>query len=155
MDAIKTLLDRYGITDPAAGKGVGEFTNLEIKILYDALIDRGDDSLVEALRVGVDIEDMDIDDLEEALLSAKHRDIKKVYTNLMNGSYNHLDAFCSNLAKFGVDCESDRLIIEELSIPFSGPGPAPNSGDGISDGSGWGSATGRNKFRARTGTELW
>ena len=36
-----------------------------------------------------------------------------------------------------MDCESDKLIIEELSAPFSGPGPAPNSGDGISDGSGW------------------
>ena len=55
----------------------------------------------------------------------------------MNGSYNHLAAFCSNLAKLGVDCESAKLITEELSTPFSGPGPAPNSGDGIPDGSGW------------------
>ena len=137
MDAIKTLLGRYGITDPAEEKGAGEFTNPEFKILYDALIGRGDDSLVEALLVGVFIEETDIQDLEVAIGLATRRDIKKVYSNLLQGSLNHLDVFCSNLAKLGVDCESDKLIMEELSTSSSGPGPAPNSGDGISDGSGW------------------
>jgi hypothetical protein len=86
MDAIKALLDRYGITDPAEEKGVGEFTNPEFKILYDALIGRGDDSLVEALLVGVFIEETDIQDLEVAIGLATRRDIKKVYSNLLQGS---------------------------------------------------------------------
>ena len=53
MDAIKTLLDKYGIADPAAGKEVGEFTNPDLQAMYDELIDAGSVSLVDALEVGV------------------------------------------------------------------------------------------------------
>ena len=49
MDAIKTLLDRYGISDPAAGNEEGEFTNPELQALYDKLIEKGSDSLIDAL----------------------------------------------------------------------------------------------------------
>ena len=93
MDAIKTLLDRYGLPDPAAGKGVGEFENLEIQGLYNELIARGNLSFEEALNVGVDIEEMDIEDLNDFIATAVKRDIKKVYTNLREGSYHHLAAF--------------------------------------------------------------
>ncbi len=47
--------------------------------------------------MGVIIEETDIEDLEKALDLTVHRDIKRVYTNLMAGSYNHLAAFESKL----------------------------------------------------------
>ena len=100
MDAIKTLLDRYGIPDPAKGKGIGEFTTEEFDTLYAQLVAQGRASLVEALTVGVTIEDKDIDDLKLALVDAEHRDIRTVYTNLLSASYNHLSAFKSQLAKY-------------------------------------------------------
>ncbi len=90
MDAIKTLLDRYGLADPAAGKAPGEFRNQDLQELYGILIERGDESTIEALRVGVEIEETDIDDLTAAIAAARRRDIKTVYTNLMNGSLNLL-----------------------------------------------------------------
>jgi hypothetical protein len=102
MDAIKTLLDRYGISDPAAGNEEGEFTNPELQALYDKLIDKGSDSLINALWVGVMIEETDIDDLTDAIASTTRRDIKSVYSNLLQGSLNHLHAFVSTLEKFGV-----------------------------------------------------
>jgi hypothetical protein len=100
MDAIKTLLDRYGIPDPAEGKGPGEFFNQEINILYNELIVRGSSSLEEAFNVGVVIEAEDISDLEAAYEETDHKDIGTVYLNLLAGSANHLRAFVSHLSKY-------------------------------------------------------
>lgn len=102
MAAIKTLLDRFGIPDPAAGKAAGEFFNPELQALYDDLTEQGKQSLVEALKVGVLIEETDIDDLNEAMTSTTRKAIKTVYGNLLEGSLNHLKAFVSRLAKLGV-----------------------------------------------------
>ena len=95
MDAIKTLLDRYGLDDPALGPG--EFNNKDLKALYDALISQGNVSVTDALQVGVTIEETDIDDLTKALAGAVHKDITRVYKNLRDGSHNHLKAFKSKL----------------------------------------------------------
>jgi hypothetical protein len=96
MDAIKKLLDKYGIADPALGQG--EFTNDKLQDLYDSLIERGRISLFEAFKVGVIIEETDIDDLNKGILASEaHTDIVKVYNNLLEGSLRHLDAFNSHL----------------------------------------------------------
>ena len=100
MDSIKTLLDRYHLTDPAEGNGIGVFTNSDLQALYFELIDKGGKSVLDALQVGVIIEETDIADLTEALNVTVHRDIKRVYANLMAGSYNHLAAFESKLSNY-------------------------------------------------------
>jgi len=100
MDAIKKLLDKYSLADPAAGKGIGEFTDPKIQALYNTLILQGSISKVDAFKAGVLIEETDIDDLKKAIAAARHDDIIKVYNNLLLGSYNHLDAFNSQLAKY-------------------------------------------------------
>ncbi len=101
MDAILTLLNRYGIDDPASSD-VGVFNNQTLQDLYDDLIAKGNNSIIEALEVGVDIEVLDIADLAAEIAVTNLKDIKRVYTNLMNGSWNHYNAFVSNLAKRGV-----------------------------------------------------
>ncbi len=102
MDAIKTLLVRYGLPDPAESNGIGVFTNGDLQNLYSVLTAQGCVSIIEALEVGVSIEETDIDDLNAALLLTNHKDIKNVYNNLLQGSKNHLKAFVSNLATQGV-----------------------------------------------------
>lgn len=99
MDAIGTLLTRYGIADPAAGNGVGEFTNPDLQALYDQLVAQGDQSLANALRVGAAIEEIDIRDLIEELAAVEHSDIQRVYERLEQGSENHLRAFVSTLER--------------------------------------------------------
>jgi hypothetical protein len=99
MDAIKTLLGRYGIADPAADNGPGVFDNEKIQDLYSSLMEKGVLSKKDALEVGVIIEETDIDDLTSALELTSHTDITNTYTNLRLGSYNHLSAFKSQLAK--------------------------------------------------------
>jgi hypothetical protein len=98
MDAIKTLLDRYGIPDPALDME-GEFTvESGLQQIYNNLIMQGQTSLVDAFKVGVAIEEMDIVDLKEGIeISIKHKDITTVYKNLLKGSENHLAAFEYNL----------------------------------------------------------
>jgi hypothetical protein len=95
-DAIKALIDRYGLQDPAMN-GVGFFTNPDLQALYNTLIARGSQSLSEALMVGAAIEEIDILDLEEYLSQVDNADIQQVFTNLKSGSYNHLKAFTSTL----------------------------------------------------------
>lgn len=99
MDAIKNLMMKYGVSDPAAGNGYGVFTNQELQVLYDKLIVDGSVSKRAALEVGVLIEELDIGDLEEAMSATTHNDIKNVYSNLLQGSFNHLAAFESQFAK--------------------------------------------------------
>ena len=105
MDAVKTLLDRYGIPDPAGDNREGVFTDQDLQDLYTGLIQQGSVSVVEALKVGVFIEETDIDDLTAGIASTKRRDIKNVYSNLLQGSLNHLKSFVSNLASYGVTYE--------------------------------------------------
>ena len=93
MDAIQRLITRYGLTDPVADDVIGTFTDPDLQELYDDLIEAGEVSLEEALKVGVAIEELDIADLERALTETDKRNIERVFQNLLNGSNNHLDAF--------------------------------------------------------------
>ncbi|HQP30072.1 MAG TPA: DUF2202 domain-containing protein [Deltaproteobacteria bacterium] len=100
MDALKVLLDRYGIADQVAGNGVGQFKNQDLQALYDDLVAQGLVSLIDAMNVGVTIEETDIEDLKTALaVGGLPADVKRVYGNLLNASYSHLDAFNYQLDK--------------------------------------------------------
>jgi hypothetical protein len=101
MDAIQTLIDRYGLVDPVAGAAVGEFTNVALQELYDELVAQGSGSLTEALAVGALIEELDIADLQERITEVTHADVAQVYESLLNGSENHLRAFVSTLGRYG------------------------------------------------------
>ncbi len=98
MEAVRTLIDRYGLADPAAAE-VGVFTNPTLQGLYDQLVADGRTSLADALRVGAAIEEIDILDLQERLAQTDQADIELVYENLMKGSRNHLRAFASTLTR--------------------------------------------------------
>ncbi len=95
--AIGTLLVRYSVPDPALNKPTGVYVDAKLAALYSQLMAKGLQSAKDALEVGVLIEKTDIADLEAALKSTVKLDIKRVYTNLMNGSYNHLEAFETTL----------------------------------------------------------
>ncbi|MGD8815467.1 MAG: DUF2202 domain-containing protein, partial [Anaerolineales bacterium] len=96
-DAVKVLLDAYGLADPAVGKAPGEFVNADLQDLYDQLIDQGAQSLSDALKVGAAIEEIDILDIEAYLAQTENPDIRRVYENLIKGSRNHLRSFVSTL----------------------------------------------------------
>lgn len=91
--AVQNLLRQYGITDPTAGKALGEFTQPSFTALYQDLIKAGSLSNADALKVGLKIEELDIYDLQQAAAQTSRDDIQRVYENLLRGSRNHLRSF--------------------------------------------------------------
>ena len=98
MDAVENMCKKYGVNISGVNETkVGEFVLPELQSLYDTLVAQGSVSLTEGLKVGVAIEEKDIADLTEAM-EGMPADVVKVFTNLRNGSYNHLSAFKNALA---------------------------------------------------------
>ena len=100
MDAVLNLLGKYELPDPAEDKEIGEFYNEDLQSFYSSLVERGKESLVDALNVGVEIEEKDISDLQGYLSITKKEDISQVFENLLDGSNRHLDAFNRNLTNY-------------------------------------------------------
>ncbi len=121
MDAVKLLIEKYGLSDPVKGMGVGEFSNPEFSELYSKLTAEGNKSVVDALKVGALIEEKDIVDLQKYISETNKEDIKVVYENLMKGSRNHLRAFVSMLEKYGVKYKPQYLSIEEYNSIVNSP----------------------------------
>lgn len=101
MDAVLTLLGRYDLPDPAAGKAAGAFTNQTLQKLHDQLVADGSSSTLAALQVGVTIEELDIRDIEVAKLATSRTDILTTYDDLTRGSRNHLRSFYGKLKGLG------------------------------------------------------
>jgi len=100
MDAILNLLVKYHLPDPASQQ-VGVFTDHSLQALYDQIIVDGSESLLAAMQVGVLIEQVDIEDLQEAIAGTAKTDLRQVYGNLLNGSQNHLAAFTAQVESLG------------------------------------------------------
>ena len=113
MDAVLTLLQRYKVADPVAGMGVGEFATEHFQTLYNDLVARGSQSLIDALKVGCTIEEIDIIDLWNCMAVTTHKDVLNVYQNLEAASENHLRAFVGQLASGGVTYEPQYLSDEQ------------------------------------------
>lgn len=101
MDAILMLLNKYKIPDPVGTNGVGVFNNSTLQTLYNQLVADGNTSVLNALKVGATIEDLDIFDLTNALTTIDNQDIRLVYSMLTKGSRNHLRSFYGNILKVG------------------------------------------------------
>ena len=93
MDYISALLVTYGIKNPTIGKKAGVFTNKELSTLYKTLVAKGKTSAIDAIQVGIIIEEKDLADLATLSKSITQTDIKTAVAFLKKGSENHLRAF--------------------------------------------------------------
>ena len=95
IDSAQGLCEKYGIDISNVDEDqVGNFVLPVLQDLYDNLVEQGTQSLVDALGVGVFIEELDIGDLTDAIEKMEMpADVINVYENLREGSYNHLEAF--------------------------------------------------------------
>ncbi len=96
MDAVEALIEKYNIENTASTT-FGVFNHPDFQELYDALIESGSQSLVDALKVGATIEDVDIYDLDDYLSKTENADIISVFEFLNCGSFNHLNGFINQL----------------------------------------------------------
>lgn len=100
-ESIRSLLEIYAVADPAAGKAAGEFASDELQELYNDLMAQGGTSQLDAVKVGIAIEERDIADLKARIAATDREDLASVYGNLLRGSENHLRAFNRQLDRLG------------------------------------------------------
>jgi len=93
MDSAQALCEKYGVDISNVDEAeIGVFVLPALQELYDTLIAQGYQSELSGLMVGEYIELTDIDDLHHAQ-EGMPTDVIKVFENLKEGSYNHLDAY--------------------------------------------------------------
>ena len=115
--AVKSKIDKYGLTDPVDNDDVGIFVNKKLAKLYETLIDQGNQSEMDALWVGAAIEEIDMIDLQEAIDAADHPDIARTYQSLKDGSENHLRAFVYVIETEGMDYSAqylDQRVVDDI-----------------------------------------
>ena len=122
-------------------KTPGVFIDAKLQDLYNKLVTQGKLLVSDALKVGDAIEEIDILDLQTRLAQTDNADIQQVYTNLMNGSYNHLNAFSRALSNQTGETYAPQYLTAEKyqSIINSGVG----NGSGRPAWAGGGNRTGR------------
>ena len=101
IDSAQQLCEKYNIDLSRVNEDeIGNFDIDVLQELYTTLVAKGSDSLTAALEQGVFIEELDIGDLTKIIEEAgMPDDVTRVYENLREGSYNHLEAFQGALAR--------------------------------------------------------
>jgi len=135
MDAIMTLLDRYGLADPASSQA-GMFNDPTLQRLYTELDAGGNLSLGDALKAGAAIEEIDILDLQSRLAQVDNPDIIQVFNNLLNGSFNHLRAFVSALKIETGEAYIPRYLTQDAYQAIIEGASTTGSGNGMGHGNG-------------------
>ncbi len=151
MDAVKALFDKYNLVDPVTDSTVGVFTDPELQKLYNTLVAKGEQSLLDALQVGATIEDLDIKDLYDLLEQTDNTDIQTVYQNLVKGSRNHLRAFSYQLSLIGASYEAQFLTTDQVNDIITSPrerGRVDANGEQVSGNNDSGSMRGRARHQS-------
>jgi len=114
MSAVLNLLNKYNIADPVGTNDTGEFTNIQLKTLYDQLVSEGNKSTLNAYIVGATIEDLDLYDLKMDLVTIDNQDIRYVYEILLKGSRNHMRSFYKSIINAGGTYTPQYISMEEF-----------------------------------------
>lgn len=118
--AMKVLLDKYGLPDPAADHQPGVFTNPAIQQLYNDLTAFGVQSIGNALTVGATIEDYDIADIiQHTGNGVDNQDLIYAFDQLHKGSRNHMRAFNAHLV-FRNITYTPQYITQEMFDAITG-----------------------------------
>lgn len=124
LEKVKNLLSELnpGLDLSSDDTNRGVYKNVDLQNLYNDLVKRGSISLLNALKVGAEIEEMNINDLEASISLSETEVAKTTYEKLLNASYNHLRSFVRNIEKSGesynpvlLDQEKFESIIAQAS----------------------------------------
>lgn len=119
MNSVLNLMDKYGISDSASTE-IGVFNNSNLQTLYNNLIAQSNISLVEALKAGATIEDLDINDIDDFIGNTSKSDLLSVYDNLTCGSKNHIRSYTSQLSSNGVTYIPQFISVDYYNTILSG-----------------------------------
>ncbi len=120
LQAVITLLKFYNQADTlVAARGI--FSTPALTQLYQTLVAKGDSSLVNAYQVGLQIKEMDIKDLTEALATDPNTNIVITFENLLKASRNHLRAFYLQLSALDIVYVPQYITQDEYNTTVLSP----------------------------------
>ncbi len=118
MNSVLELLNRYNLEDPAS-ETIGKFNNSYLQSIYNSLTEISNISLLEALKVGNTIEDLDINDITENEKRTTNTDLLYLYSVLKCGSRNHLRNFNNQVLQNNGTYEPIYITISEFEAIIS------------------------------------
>jgi len=128
MDAMKRMLDRFGMEDPVTSNARGEFNDQAFTDLYSELVEAGSGSLLDAYKVGAKIEELDLCDLRVAEDGVADPVLTMVYGNLERATRNHLRMFAAQIQANNGTYVAEHLTQDEFDTiaasAFERGGPA-------------------------------
>lgn len=113
-DAVRLVIEKYGIADPAKATLPAVFADKKLQELYAALLVKGEGSSLEALKVGALTEEKDIFDINEAVKETVKADLLELYAYLKDGSSTHLRGFMAQIRAAGGDYAPQFISAEEF-----------------------------------------
>jgi len=121
MNQLAKQLTQYELPNSITADSIGAFSNSDLQAMYETLMEKGNQSAIEALLVGAYIEELDIMDLQKAIDETDQASLDQTYENLMRGSRNHLRAFTRNLKKHGQTYTAQLMSQEDVDAIINTP----------------------------------
>jgi len=118
INSVIKLLVSYNLEDPAS-EVIGKFNNSDLQSIYNNLIESSNISLLEALKVGNTIEDLDINDISKNEKRTSKPDLLNLYSLLKCGSRNHLRNFNNQVEQNNGSYEPMYITINEFEAIIS------------------------------------
>ena len=118
MNAVENLLISSNISYSILP--VGEFNNSDLQSLYNQFVEQGSVSLINALKIGATIEDLDIVDLQRTIDATSNSLVISVFEKLKCGSGNHLRSFVFAIESEGESYTPQFLTQDEYDTIING-----------------------------------
>lgn len=100
--ALQKLAEKYGLENPAAKKGIGEFKNPQIQNYYDSYLKQGNKNLSEAIKSSNKAEEIAALIYPQALSKTNKKDVKFVLKRLNIAAKNHLRLHAQTIEDKGI-----------------------------------------------------
>jgi len=119
-DAVRLVIEKYGVSDPAKATPPAVFVDKRLQELYLVLLSEGKASSLEALKVGALTEEKDISDINRAVGQTNRPDLLELYAYLKDGSSVHLRGFMAQIRAAGGDYSPQFISQEEFDVAMRG-----------------------------------
>jgi len=96
LDAVRTLMTRYGVTDPTTGNVAGTFSDPVVQTTYNRLLAQGQGSYDNALAAVRTVEAAQVTELTSDLSGLTAPDVRQVYNRLVSLSEMYQGMFAQS-----------------------------------------------------------
>ena len=137
-DAVRAMINKYGLDDPNTNDNVGVFTGEDygwyFTEKFNLLVERASLSELDALYVGAFIEELDMMDINQCpqvivetdngindvsecgKVYTDNSDVNNLYASLLDGSDSHLEGYVRNIEKYIGKGNSPALVLPQEEV---------------------------------------